>query len=140
MSMTQGGQIPGQTGLTRRRLAIGDVQTWRSYGSCTPATKWTAEATYLQLGASRIEGWWWLSSRSPEMTPMTSFAAAGVRARPNSSLLWSWRHEDSSYVAYEVRRGQWTRWRGHWVAGATAAMSSGGGACGGARCSRCSGR
>ena len=29
MSVTRGGQIPGQTGLTRRRLATGDVQTRR---------------------------------------------------------------------------------------------------------------
>ena len=29
MSMTQGGQIPGQTGLTHRRLTTGDVQTRR---------------------------------------------------------------------------------------------------------------
>ena len=29
MSLTQGGQIPGQTGLTCRRLAAGDVQTRR---------------------------------------------------------------------------------------------------------------
>ena len=54
--------------------------------------------------ARRCVEWWWLSGLGqPESTPATSLAAAGVRARPNSSLRWLWKNGASSYVIYTMR-------------------------------------
>ena len=44
-----------------------------------PATKWTAEGTYVLLRLSRVYWWWWLGSGWPELTAASSAAAAGVR-------------------------------------------------------------
>ena len=48
--------------------------------------------------------WWWLSGLGqPESTSAMSLVAAGVQARPNSSLRWLWKNEASSYVIYTMR-------------------------------------
>ena len=43
-----------------------------------PATKWTAEGIYVLLRLSRVYWWWWLGSGWPELTAVSSVAAAGV--------------------------------------------------------------
>ena len=45
-----------------------------------PATKWTAEGIYVLLRLSRGYWWWWLGSGWPELTAVSSAAAAGVRS------------------------------------------------------------
>ena len=45
-----------------------------------PATKWTVEGIYVLLRLSRVYWWWWLGSGWPELTAVSSAAAAGVRS------------------------------------------------------------
>ena len=57
MSLTQGGQTPGQRGLTRRRLDAGEAETAEKVHLHVTATKREAESIYELLGTSR-SSWW----------------------------------------------------------------------------------
>ena len=46
MSSTQGGQTPGQQGLTRRRRVAGEAEAAEAFGFLAPATKRTEEGLY----------------------------------------------------------------------------------------------
>ena len=46
LSSTQGGQTPGQQGLTRRRRVAGEAEAAEAFGFLAPATKRAEEGLY----------------------------------------------------------------------------------------------
>ena len=96
-------------------------------GFAFPATKTTAESSYVTRGASRVVWWRKWSSGRPGTTPTKTLAVAGVWARMNPKLQGT------------ARRGEWcvrllgahgrqrrARWHPN-VAMATTATCGGGG-------------
>ena len=72
-------------------------------GFASPATKSTAESSYVTRGASRVVWWRKWSSGRPGTTPATTLAVAEVRARMNPKLRGT------------ARRGEWcVRLLGTW--------------------------
>ena len=69
-----------------RRLAAGEPDAAAEVVFAISATKWTAEATGVELRTSRGSWWSQLGSGWPELAPATTLAATGVRPKSNLSL------------------------------------------------------
>ena len=73
-----------------RRLVAGEPDAAAEVVLAISATKWTAEATGVELRATRSSWRSPLGSGWPELTAASSAAAAGVRVRSGSMLQRVW--------------------------------------------------
>ena len=136
MSMTQGGQIPGQPGLNHRRLAAGGS---RRGGR---ARNRSSGAQSSRGGHARGAG----AHPHPERNAAAAGTdgalrkrargGAGVRVFVATGLQWPWQRVHGTYSNYARRRACWTRRPGCLVAGAASAAGASGGGCGRAWCGR----
>ena len=71
---------------TRRRLDAGEPDAAEGVGNVSPVTKWTAETISEELVLARIHWCPPFHQRRPKSMVVTTWAAAGVRPRPESRL------------------------------------------------------
>ena len=136
MSMTQGGQIPGQPGLNHRRLAAGGSRRGgrarnRSSGAQSSRGGHARGAgarphPERNAAAAGTDGARWKRARG----------GAGVQVFLATGLQWPWQRVHGTYSNYARRRACWTRRLGYLVAGAASAAGASGGGCGRAWCGR----
>ena len=69
-----------------RRLVAGEPDAAAGVVLAISATKWTAEATGVELRTTRSSWRSPLGSGWPELAPATTLAATGVRPKSNLSL------------------------------------------------------
>ena len=88
------------------------------------ATKWTAEATGVELRATRSSWRSPLGSGWPEATAASSAAAAGVRSCTGTGLELEVERSEALGMLYGVLRTCWTRRGDQMVTGAASTASS----------------
>ena len=107
-----------------RRLVAGEPDAAAGVVLAISATKWTAEATGVELRTTRSSWRSPLGSGWPESTAASSAAAAGVRSCTESVLELEVEQSEALGMLYGVLRTRWTRRGDQMVTGAASTASS----------------
>ena len=130
MSMTQGGQIPGQPGLNHRRLAVGGSRRGGRARNCSSGAQSRKGGHARGAGARPHPGRLAAAAGTAGARRKRARGGAGVRWFLATGLLRPWYRVRGTYSSYARQRACWTRRPDQMVAGVVSAVSAGGDAVG----------
>ena len=124
MSMTQGGQIPGQPGLNHRRLAGGGSRRGGRARDCSSGAQSSRGGHARGAGARPHPERHAAAAETDGARRKRARGGAGVRVFVAMGLQWPWQRVHGTYSNYARRRACWTRRPGCLVAGAASAAGA----------------